>query len=527
MIEIDNNDNIRENQLKPFDYLKNKYGNSDAEDNKKPFIFDFSAPYVTQEKIIYSGTINFKSFAGTTFIDVVYNDYEYLPKFPIEIRSKKINYQEQYPQMIADIAEYLSGLLFRMDSPLYHSYELNEPFRNSPYEEYMLLEYLFRPDNLPAIFEYLSRNLYSYLEEFTQRVPTTFASNIGANELANIAAYAGSVEEIENEEDAVFSVEGTHYIPIEIDEIEHIDVIDVPENRFFKYFLEYIEEIIYKLLNHNEIKSMSSSQHIKKNLLSFKNDIDYFLSQKFFNDISRLDFLPLNSQVLQKKEGYREILGYFLMFELGLRINCDIITDEFKGFEKRLSRLYEYWCYFELVKVIENITQSNFSLNDFMDKNNDFILKLNADLSKSFVKYGKLIELRLKYHPVFSPGNSTYESKSLEFEPDYTFFIKIDGEEKFVHFDAKYKVHQNGKYKTEDIWKMHTYNDAIKGSLGSYILYPGTYSELFPHDGKSIVGAFPLNPDPNSNEINKIMEIVDEKIDDLFIIHVLPFQQHN
>ena len=221
LIEIDNNDNIRENQLKPFDYLKNKYENSDAEDNKKPFIFDFSAPYVTQEKIIYSGTINFKSFAGTTFIDVVYNDYEYLPKFPIEIRSKKINYQEQYPQMIADIAEYLSGLLFRMDSPLYHSYELNEPFRNSPYEEYMLLEYLFRPDNLPAIFEYLSRNLYSYLEEFTQRVPTTFASNIGANELANIAAYAGSVEEIENEEDAVFSVEGTHYIPIEIDEIEY------------------------------------------------------------------------------------------------------------------------------------------------------------------------------------------------------------------------------------------------------------------------------------------------------------------
>lgn len=531
-LEIDKNC-IDKNDLRPFDYLKKQYDeNSSLEDNKKPFVFDFSASYETQDKILYSGTLNFKSFSGITFIDVVYKDQEYLPKFPIDVRSKKINYQEQYPQMIADIAEYLSGLLFRMDSPLYHSYELNEPSSNSPYEDYMLLEYLFRPDNLPAIFEYLSRNLYSYLEEFTERVPTTFASNIGANELANIAAYTDSVKETQNEEESVFCVDGTHYIPLEIDEIEHRDIIDVPENRFFKYFLEYVEEMIYNLLEYDEIKRMDPSQHIKGNLLSFKNDIEYFLSQKFFNDVSTLDYLPLNSQVLQKKEGYREILEYFLMLELGLKINCDIITDEFKGFEKRLSRLYEYWCYFKLVNVIENVTQSNFSLNDFMDENNDFVLKLNANLSKSFIKNEKLIELRLEYQPTFissdSGTNSIYRSESLEFEPDYTLFIKMGDEEKFVHFDAKYKVHRNGRYKNEDIWKMHTYNDAIKDSLGSYILYPGSFPPaLFPSERKAIVGAFPLNPEPNSNEINEIINLVNKKIDDFFIIHFWQLQQHH
>ena len=71
---------------------------------------------------------------------------------------------------------------------------------------------------------------------------------------------------------------------------------------------------------------------------------------------------------------------------------------------------------------------------------------------------------------------------------------------------------------------MHTYNDAITDSLGSYILYPGTVLELFPPEGKSIVGAFPLNPDPNSNEIDEIIGIVNEKIDELFFTHFWQLQ---
>lgn len=62
---------------------------------------------------------------------------------------------------------------------------------------------------------------------------------------------------------------------------------------------------------------------------------------------------------------------------------------------------------------------------------------------------------------------------------------------------------------------MHTYNDAIKDSLGSYILYPGNKPALFPSKRESIVGAFPLNPEPYSNEINEITVLINKKIDDL------------
>lgn len=484
-----------------------------SENEERSFTFDFS----THDNISM-GNLNFKSFAGKTVLDIfLIGEDEPLLKIPIEVKSKKLNYYKQYPQMISEITEYVSGLLFKVNSPLYTSFESADVDEKSIYEEYMLLEYLFRPDNLPSIFEYLSRNLYSYLEEYAERVSTTFASNIGANELANIAAFTDNVEET-LKEDAIFSVDDKHYIPLEIDEIQHRDILDIPENRFYKYFLEYIEEIIYKLLEMEEVRNMDSSEYVKENLLSFKNDIEYFLSQNYFNDISSLDYLPLNSQVLQKKEGYREILEYFLMFELGLRINCDIITNEIKGYEKRLSRLYEYWCYFKLVKVIEKLTNSDFSPEDFMEQNEDgFVLKLKGQLSKSFFRDDKTVDLRLEYQPTFakfdSNPNSGYRSESLQFNPDYTLFIKVGEEESFVHFDAKYRVTDGQGFKTEDIWKMHTYNDAIKNSLGSFVLYPGRVKKLFPNDEIAHVGAFPLNPDPISHECKNICDIINKKLD--------------
>jgi predicted component of viral defense system (DUF524 family) len=76
-------------------------------------------------------------------------------------------------------------------------------------------------------------------------------------------------------------------------------------------------------------------------------------------------------------------------------------------------------------------------------------------------------------------------------------------------FDAKYKGKRPGfycegengtiqKWKDEDIDKMHTYRDAIKGATGCFILYPGTENIIYPRQvgGSSIdgVGALSLRP---------------------------------
>lgn len=90
-----------------------------------------------------------------------------------------------------------------------------------------------------------------------------------------------------------------------------------------------------------------------------------------------------------------------------------------------------------------------------------------------------------------------------------------------MHFDAKYRAEnlksvfgalvkgdgeldeekQQGKatstYKRGDLLKMHTYNDAVRQTAGSYVLYPGSDAETKMskfHEILPGVGAFVLKP---------------------------------
>ena len=40
----------------------------------------------------------------------------------------------------------------------------------------------------------------------------------------------------------------------------------------------------------------------------------------------------------------------------------------------------------------------------------------------------------------------------------------------------------NTSFINEDIYKMHTYKDAIENTIGAYVLYPGRELKIFPED---------------------------------------------
>ena len=102
-----------------------------------------------------------------------------------------------------------------------------------------------------------------------------------------------------------------------------------------------------------------------------------------------------------------------------------------------------------------------------------------------------------------------------------------------IHFDAKYRsdiqfnhndVDKRDKeeeeqhiYKNADVYKMHTYKDAIKNTLGAYVLYPGDYTEIFEENPDTIVpsvGAFNLTPGSDDlKESGKIEEFINNVLD--------------
>ena len=504
------------------------------ENHFKPFRFELG----DNKKYKIAGTLNFRSYVGKSFLDVRKNNINSI-KIPIEVRSKKIDYFNQYSAMIADLSQHSLSLIFEVNSPLYQEFELDSRQKETYYEDFMFLEYLFREDNLPSIFEYLSKNLHSQLKNHTETVPISFASNVNQNTLKNILSRPNNLVEVNSDLEIVQKLKG--FIPMEIEQTKHEDIIDIPENRFFKYFLELIRDLIEKLLEN------SKEGYINDKLLSFREEVEYYLSNKFFNHISTMEYVPFNSQILQKKEGYREIFQYFLMLEFTFRLSWNEVNNQFKGFEKKLSELYEYWCYFKMLKVLNDLSIKKISFEDVFKINKDnwsISIKKGIGSRKKFklLINDHKIDVELFYNLRFS-DNPKYRSYSLAFKPDYTLRIKIGDEFNYIHFDAKYRSEleivdfyekigsDNNQleeeiderdeleekeyvFKDGDIYKMHTYKDSILMTEGSYVLYPGNKTKQFFESDMIIpsVGAFSLTPGNEDFEENNLEIFIKEVI---------------
>ena len=197
------------------------------------------------------------------------------------------------------------------------------------------------------------------------------------------------------------------------------------------------------------------------------------------------------------------------------------------------------------------------------------LLEYSSPTSLTFSQNAEKQKIDLYYNRTFSHKifeNSKYEgSYSRPFRPDYTVAIYPkayenenkaveDGAVSYIHFDAKYRLEDLSQfinreeseaeinkeiseekgdsvmntYRRGDLLKMHTYNDAIRRTVGSYVLYPGTdnkngkcfsvYEEILPG-----VGAFAIRPsDVNKGELNAGEKAVQDFIKEVVAFNANP-----
>lgn len=474
---------------------------------------------------IIGGSLNFRSYAGNSYFDVEI-DGEKSNSVPFEVRPKKINYHEHYTRMIVDLSRAVSGILFHQKAPLFGRFYFGDELRNTHYEDYMFLEYLFLEENLPYAYEYVRKNVYVNLEEHIETVPTSFASNLGYSGMVNIICSPQYLHNTKNPP-VNWSSFMKNFVPESINQTFYEDSVDTPENRLLKYFLELIDALIESLMN-----NLNKEDSIMDRLISFDEKIDEYLSDKWLEDVGKLQIVPMNSQVLQKKEGYRNIFKYYLNFEFGFRPQWEEIEDLIKGYERKLSELYEFWCYLRLLKIMEKLSDQKLNYEDVFELNADkWAVNLKVGL-KSMQTFNlniedKEITVNLFYNKSFAQ-NSEYRTFSLNLRPDYILEINFNNHKYFIHFDAKYKSKGIQKdegynkkdhvYKHEDVYKMHTYKDAILNTKGAYVLYPGDKAKIFREKEEIIpsVGAFPLTPGNNRKQEEELGEHIFKFIEAIY-----------
>jgi predicted component of viral defense system (DUF524 family) len=344
---------------------------------------------------------------------------------------------------------------------------------------------------------------------------------------------------------------GIDTLPGRITTIRKTDSVNTPENRFVKHVLEnflmFCTDINNRARDFDQKKMQNESEILIRGL---KRQLDH----TFFNDISRPTTLRINSPILQRKEGYREVLRVWLMFDLASKLIWTGGADIYSGGKKDIATLYEYWLFFKLLDLFQEIFE--IEPKDISD-----LIKETPDGLNLQIKQGKFtalrgvydassrrLNIRFNYNRSFS-GKRAYPdsgSWSLTLRPDYTLsfwpygITESEAEKQelivHIHFDAKYKIanlrdflerqtendldeekeaNKNGIYKNIDLLKMHAYKDAIRRTGGAYVLYPGDNSinqkgfhEIIPG-----LGAFPVKPSKTDSGIGELKAFILEIID--------------
>ena len=491
-----------------------------------------------------SGKLKVINYSGSSYIQ--FNDR----RIEIEITPAKFS-QKDYQDITLDISNFCSQLLLDWASPSELKYELNEKRSfELIIEQFGYLKSKMNKNSLDSIFDSILRNPHSSVSYDNDYFDE---SSIGNSNFYKDPYYF-SKEWFKVPKNNNFNING--YLPTSISNELAIESFDTLPNRFIKSALEYFIDICYTV----EMGKTSSSYRL--DAIELRERLEILVSYQIFRDLKKSNINENNHPVLRKRDGYRDILDIYQLMQNSVSLSWDDHKELFSITTIGIDTLYEYWIYIKLYELLNSFNfkpfQNNKSPNNFILISSDRMkirLKEGQETLSVFLSKEFSIRIHFYYNRMFIKNNNYKQdnkeryqpingSYTRSFRPDYTIVIlpysefenstayeddcSNSGNISYIHLDAKYRVddyqtifdsenetnqsikneERNYIYKNADLYKIHTYNEAIRKTIGSYILYPGNRSFQFKkyHEILPGVGAFSMLPGEEHNELKVFLK---------------------
>ena len=469
----------------------------------------------------------------------------------VEVASDVVSYKKDYQDLLRQLTEDIADLQMQCSSCVQGLVKPNphEAAKNDVQRFFFLLGLVGNYDFDAAMRQIVERPQVQLVEVETE-VDVRHAARLGSFELRQLTS---SPRRIPLPRNLKGRYPGLTSLPERIVTKRNVESVDTPENRFVKYAVNFFLD---RLRNFKRIlqekKREGASMVVEVDIDAAVRMLSRWSAHEFFKGVGPLMRMPTSSVVLQRREGYREVLKKWLQFQAGTQLVWKNGEDVYAANQRKMSALYEYWCFFRLLKIVGGLF--SVKTKDIADK----MIGVGSDGLSLKLKEGKTISLdgtfdsgrtgaRFRRLAVEFSYNRTFSAKgkemswTLPMRPDYTLAFRplgLDMDEAikndlvtYVHFDAKYKARDleaslkrigKADYEEEtveeastdedavsrkdvkrvDILKMHAYRDAIKRTGGAYVLYPGTEQSIKREEEEILpgLGAFQLSPSHDSSE---------------------------
>ena len=155
-----------------------------------------------------------------------------------------------------------------------------------------------------------------------------------------------------------------------------------------------------------QLKTKKDSRLYNEAML-VSNKLEVFLQHNLFKEVSRPTTLKLNSPILQKKAGYREVLKTWLMFNLAAKLTWQGGEDVYSAGNKNIAKLYEYWLFFKLLDAVkETFAIDSDEYKKLIKQTNDKLgLQLKEGrqiaLSGTHISHERELSIKFSYNKTF------------------------------------------------------------------------------------------------------------------------------
>lgn len=454
----------------------------------------------------------------------------------IEVRSRKWG-RHHFARMLEEVTQTSAALPFAARSGGALPYDRSLAARDDLlYHAFVYVRHILQGEGapetrlVPAINLILSQP-HQRWTRITRPVRPELVRSIGLSGLTRMLTGQHPLDRVGHTDIALARRLNGH-MPRRIEDQRLESSLDTPENRFVKTFLDQVSGVVKRMARHLEDGAGGPRQSaFTTGLLRDCDEMRHVLDRIertgrwLWDQLGPMVHVPMASTVLQRQRGYREVFAQFARLRMASRLPLSP-TDARQLMEvKDIALLYELWTYFQLVEAV----------TDVLGAPTRAIETQASDGMESAVRHGMTVHwangVRAAYNPSFGwSGRKGRRSYSVGLRPDVALIVPRGGEQELHLFDAKFRLdrlrdvmplrefegedgqldeeERAGTFKRADLYKMHTYRDAIVGSRSVWIMYPGHETRFFavdreatgdgvPADRANIdgVGALPVRPE--------------------------------
>lgn len=484
---------------------------------------------------ILSGVINFGNEIGFSDLVIQIDGVNYL-RLVIEVFPTKIDYQNDYKQIVEDVTKEVYNVVFDFLKKTYLGYQQSEKVNSSPVEFFAVINKIYK-DFIKAADTIMSQP-HHVLDTTHQVLPSHKVKKTDGRTIRWIKKHPDQAKRVNGE----IRIERALAVRKQVS-------YDTKENQLTKYILLSTARKLESFKKNYLKLQRKEDQAVIAKIDGMVRELNRRCNTTFLADVEAKEASSGMSLVFSMAPGYRDLYKYYLMLLRGLSITGDVFNISVKD----LALLYEYGCFIKLNSMMKD--RYELISQDIVKVQGNGLFVSLVKGSSSKVKYrnsenGEVITL--SYNPKSGQVPTVAQKPDNVLSLEKKTVNQVGKKVKYEYvFDAKYRVNpalEGSDYyntishtpgpETDDINTMHRYRDAIvyhngadpyeRTMFGAYVLFPYANKEeyrnhkFFESIEKVNIGGLPFLPSETSMVQDMLDALIADSPDSAFERATLP-----